>query len=49
VNSGKAVFEAELLELKELLADTHYRYKKLVREKIARTERVLQIIARDIG
>jgi hypothetical protein len=45
----QADFAAELLELNELLADPHYRYKKVVREEIARTERVLEIIARAIG
>lgn len=47
--SRKADFEAELVELNELLATPGYRYKKVVREEIARTVKVLEIIARAIG
>jgi hypothetical protein len=47
--SRKADFEAELVELNELLADPDYQYKKVVREEIAQTEKVLEIIARAIG
>jgi hypothetical protein len=45
----KSEFEAELLELKQLLADPDYQYKKFVREEIAQTKKVLEIIARAIG